>query len=120
MPGGDTFGVGVDIEDINRFELDRKDGLISKIFTKNEVRYCFGKAYPAQHLAARFAAKEAVMKAFASIGMKMPAYGDIEVVNEDDGVPKVLIKKKYDVSPQIKLSLSHSKGSAIAFSLIRL
>ena len=55
--------VGVDIEDIGRFrKLDQKSSgvFLKKVYTKNELDYCFQKSVPAQHLAVRFAGKEAV------------------------------------------------------------
>ena len=59
------MGLGVDIEDIDRFrklDLYEDKGFFSKIYTGDEISYCFSKDSPAQHLAVRFAGKEAVVK----------------------------------------------------------
>jgi holo-[acyl-carrier protein] synthase len=60
-----NFGIGVDIESIERFvKLDRaKDSrFLAKIFTEKELDYCFKYKSPAEHLAVRYAGKEAVIK----------------------------------------------------------
>ncbi|PLY01089.1 MAG: holo-[acyl-carrier-protein] synthase [Desulfuromonas sp.] len=58
-------GIGTDLARISRFEkfLDRKMAVIERIFTAGEIEYALAKKYPAPHLAARFAAKEAFLKA---------------------------------------------------------
>ena len=55
------FGVGVDIIEVDRIEdkLSRTPGLKDKLYTPVEIGYCESKKFPAQHYAARFAAKEA-------------------------------------------------------------
>ena len=88
--------VGVDIESILRFkDLDRNrsERFLSKIFTKKEIVYCFSKRYPAQHLAARFAGKEAVIKAIKSTKIKIPNLhlNNIEITNSKSGSPLVSI-----------------------------
>jgi len=59
------FEIGIDIQDIEPFRkktLENDGRFYERIFTVEEVEYCLAKADPAPHLAARFAAKEAVMK----------------------------------------------------------
>ena len=61
-------GIGVDIEDISRFTgkpFPENKGFYERIFTKKEIEYCLQKANPYQHFAARFCAKEAVIKALS-------------------------------------------------------
>lgn len=60
-----TRGVGMDLIEIARIEqaLDRRPRLADRIFTPDEQRYAAAKVRPGRHLAARFAAKEAVVKA---------------------------------------------------------
>ena len=58
--------VGVDIEEISRFEnktLENDSHFLYKIYTQNELDYCFSNAQPARHLAARFCAKEEIGRA---------------------------------------------------------
>lgn len=106
--------VGVDMEDTKRFML--KNGktppFFKKLFTSRETSYCLGKRFPEQHFAARFAAKEAVIKAIAGLGLKKPAYHDIEVGKRRDGVPVVRM-----ANVDISLSMSHTTKTAVAFVL---
>lgn len=109
-----ALSIGADIEEISRFnKLDKK--ILNKIFTEKELEYCFNKKNYSQHLAARFAGKEAVIKALSSFKEKINL-NDIEILNNRGKIPTVKLKnaKKYD----IKISLSHNKNNAIAFVLI--
>jgi holo-[acyl-carrier protein] synthase len=121
--------VGVDIESILRFkDLDRNrsERFLSKIFTKNEIDYCFSKRYPAQHLAARFAGKEALIKAIKSTKIKTVnlQLNNVEITNNVNGSPSVsinnykLINKNNILNMKFKISLSHSEDMAIAFALL--
>ena len=77
-------GIGVDIETIERFrntELIETKRPLKKIFTPNELVYCQDYADPAPHLAARFAAKEAIVKALASSGIIVNEFSKIEILN---------------------------------------
>ena len=58
------IGVGTDIAYIPRFK-DISQNAVKKILTVEETKYCFSKSKPEQHIAARFAAKESVIKAFS-------------------------------------------------------
>ncbi len=101
-------GIGIDIEDIHRFKarpLESYSSFYTKIFTVREIDYCSGKRNPYPHLAVRFAAKEALMKA---LGKKIANYRSIEVVFEDEK-PFVLWNKT-----RYTLSLSHDKDKAVA------
>ena len=112
-----NISIGTDIEEIKRFkELSReKDGAyLNKIFSENELDYCYSKANPAQHLTARFAGKEAVTKALSSLGLEPVPYDKIEVLNSDTGAPYVNI----DEDCSVKISLSHSGDNALAFVVI--
>ena|SRR3989338_1702509 len=113
------LGVGTDIEDISRFRnLDRKSNsdFLDKIFTKKELDYSFSKANPHQHLAARYAGKEAVVKALGSLGKQGIDYKDIEILNDGKGIPKVNFN--HDAQLNIRISLSHSNDRALAFAII--
>ncbi len=109
----DNFSVGVDIELISRFQdlsINKSKLFLSKIFTKAEIEYCFSKKNPAQHLAVRFAAKEAVVKAISYFGKENVPLNKIEVVKKNNGAPLIKL-----VGYNIRLSLSHCKDMAIAF-----
>lgn len=114
------FGVGTDIESVDRFNCDegKNQGYLNKIFTKKELKYCFGKKRPAEHLAVRFAAKEAAIKAFSSMEIHNLIYSDIEVQNHPNGQPYIVILAKINKKILIKASLSHCQDKALAFVLI--
>ena len=59
------IGIGIDLVDVQRFRtvLQRREKISERLFTKDELSYCNSAADPTERLAARFAAKEAVMKA---------------------------------------------------------
>lgn len=112
------MNIGVDIEDIKRFEektLEKDSAFLERIFTEKELKYCFQFNRPAPHLAARFCAKEAVVKAVSNIYKNTVSYNKIEILNYDNGAPYINIHvddlKKYNFS----VSLSHEKDKAIAF-----
>ena len=116
-------GTGVDIVEIPRMrEAVRKwgDNFISKIFTAREVKYSTSKRFSEQHFAARFAAKEAVVKAFGEPSKFPIRWTDIEVVNNTEGKPIIEFKgdalklKKIKKIDDIIVSMSHSKNYAIA------
>ena len=78
---GAVAGIGIDAVDIGRFRraLGRRPGLAERLFTDGERAYAAATVDPAPHLAVRFAAKEAVMKALGT-GIGGFALHDVEVV----------------------------------------
>ena len=90
-----NFGIGVDIEDIERFrsfDTHGRETLLNKIFTKSELEYCFSKRNATSHLAVRYAAKEAVMKALSAAGLEHVQFREIEIVFSERGVPLVKLE----------------------------
>ena len=79
--GAQVAGIGIDAVDIDRFRrvLGRRPALAKRVFTETERADAAGRGDPTQHLAARFAAKEAVMKALGT-GIGGFALHDVEVV----------------------------------------
>ena len=119
--GTNNFGIGIDLESIDRFtgpECNQNSALLNKIFTKAEQEYCFGKGAAASHLAARYAGKEAIVKALTSLGRVGLNYRDIEIISDKSGVPTVRINKAGFLDLQMQLSLSHCKDKAIAFAVV--
>lgn len=117
----DSVGVGVDIERIDRFKkpADEKDEkFLKRIYSQSELDYCLAHDLPYPHLAARYAGKEAVIKALSQIKIKGVYYHDIEIFTGDDDVPQVNIIRPGYSNLKIKLSLSHSDDNAIAFALV--
>jgi holo-[acyl-carrier protein] synthase len=117
-------GIGCDIEEINRFYLDKTtdEKFLIRIFTPAELDYCYSFQNPAPHLACRFCAKEAVVKAFCSIGEKSPEYRCIEIENYPNGVPFVTIRGTGDDRSSkrwgIRVCLSHSETMAMAVASV--
>ena len=117
------FGTGVDIVEVFRMRdaIDKwGDNFLKKVFTDREIRYANSKRFACQHFAARFAAKEAVVKAFGEPKKFPIKWTEIEVLNDDEGKPmikfhndalKLKTKKKID---SVILSMSHSKNYAVA------
>ena len=85
-------GTGVDITEVPRIQaaLDRfGDRFLRRVFTPDEVRYCLSKANSAERLAARFAAKEAGMKAIGTGLRHGVTWQDVEVVHLPGGRPSL-------------------------------
>lgn len=106
--------VGVDIEDISRF-INKSPEFLNRVFTALELDYCMKFARPESHLAARFCAKEAVIKALTALDIKNISMSDIEVYHNENKCPNIRILKKLDKDINFELSLSHDKTKAIAF-----
>jgi holo-[acyl-carrier protein] synthase len=104
--------LGADIVEIARIRslAKRNPRFLKRVFSDEEIAYCRGKKLQWQHFAVRFAAKEAVWKAFGDA--KGLSYRDITVSRDERGRPWVNVKGKKAKS--IKLSLSHSERYALA------
>lgn len=110
--------VGIDLLEIERLEraLTRRPRLAARLFTEAERAYAADRARPAQHLAARFCAKEAVAKALALDGW---SWQDIEVLPGDPAPGVALHGALADRAAGIELSLTHSRTMAGAVALAR-
>lgn len=111
-------GSGIDIVEIEKLEKAVKrwgDIFLKRVFTDIELAYSKKKRYPMQHLAARFAAKEAIFKAFndASLGWK-----DIEILNDDEGRPYCVFLNGKGKNKSVFVSISHVKTYAVASAII--
>jgi holo-[acyl-carrier protein] synthase len=118
-------GIGMDICDVRRMarELSLPDGgFRDSVFTPDEIAYCESRRNPAQHYAARFAAKEAVFKALGAPKPKMDvgSFREVEVTVSEEGPRHVALGGRLAALAQarhvggIHLSLSHDCGQAIA------
>ena len=85
--------VGIDLVDVKRFAaaLERRRQMSSRLFTEAELSYARSTADPHTRLAARFAAKEAVMKALG-VGLGACRFRDIEVVRRPNGRPELVLR----------------------------
>ena len=117
------LGTGVDIVEVFRMRdaIDKwGESFLGKIFTGKEIAYSNSRRFSSQHFAARFAAKEAVVKAFGEPRKSPIRWTDIEVLNDDEGKPVIEfhydalnLKNKKRIGNVI-VSMSHSKNYAIA------
>jgi len=117
----ENIGIGVDIEVIGRFlglTIEKDAAFLHKLFTEKELDYCFSYGNPPEHLAARYAGKEAIIKALSQLNRPVSNYREIEIVNDKRGVPGARILKEGFAGLDILLSLSHSKETAVAFTIV--
>lgn len=110
-------GLGIDLIEIERVEraLERRPGLRRRLFTQAELDYAEARARPGRHLAARFAAKEAVIK---SLGGPAVPPSSIEVV--PGGPPTIRLHGRAAElagDSAISISLTHSREAAAAVAL---
>ena len=86
-------GIGIDAVDVDRFRrlLARRPAAAARLFTEHEQGFGARWRDPAPHLAARFAAKEAVMKALG-VGIGAFAFRDVEVLSAPSGAPSLVLR----------------------------
>ena len=86
------IGIGIDTVEVERFRraLERRPGIADRLFTPAEQAYGRRQQDPSERLAARFAAKEAVMKALG-VGLGAFAFRDVEVVKAPSGAPSIAL-----------------------------
>jgi holo-[acyl-carrier protein] synthase len=120
-------GTGVDIIDIRRFRkvANKRGGrFLNRIFTTAELSYCDKKIDKIQHLAARFACKEAISKALKINWSKGLNWKEIEITNNRSGEPEARLTGQakevvdYLKIENISLSLSHCQDYAVAMAVI--
>jgi holo-[acyl-carrier protein] synthase len=120
-------GTGVDITEVSRIKAAVErfgDRFLERVFTPDEVRYCTAKANPAERLAARFAAKEAGMKALGTGLRHGITWHDVEVVRQLGGRPAVRFSgKAAEFAERLgckraHLSLTHTAEQAMAFVVL--
>ena len=116
------IGIGIDLVDIERFRrsLERTPSMRTRLFTEAELAYVAPKVDPVPSLAARFAAREAVMKA---LGLGLGAFGfhDVWVQRAESGQPSLVIEGRaaeLAAAAGVQrwhLSLTHSDSTAAAY-----
>src|SRR5688572_1936493 len=87
-----NHAIGIDIVEIKRLARVSKkwgDDFLNKIYTSREIAYSRSKRYPEQHLAARFAAKEALFKALGEVEREFVGWKNLEILNDNYGKPMV-------------------------------
>lgn len=120
--------IGVDIIEIERLEAAVKkfgQHFLERVFTSNELKRClYRKKFKYPELAARFAAKEAVAKAFGT-GRYGLFWKEIEITNDSLGKPEIILtgktlkKAQKQKIKKIYVTLSHTKNYSVAFVLFQ-
>jgi holo-[acyl-carrier protein] synthase len=127
MSDAAILGTGVDIIETARIQdsLDKYgERFLKRCFWPDEVAYCQRMKFPTLHIAARFAAKEAISKAFGTGIGKELGWRDIEIVKRDSGEPFVALHDKGEGLArrrgvtEIFVSLSHCREYAAAHAVI--
>ena len=122
-----TGTVGIDIVEIKRLaKVSRRwgKGFLNKVYTPKELAYARSKRYPEQHLAARFAAKEAIFKALGDVEREFVGWKNLEIVNDAYGRPhvhwhgKALVTKRRKRIREVLVSLSHTENYAVATAML--
>lgn len=116
------LGIGVDIESVARFQgltIENDSRFLNKIYRKDELTYCFSQKNPAQHLAARFAGKEAVIKAMSGSYDKICSINDVTIINRDNGAPIVKLPSTFVSNVSVHISFSHCQDKAVAFVVVQ-
>ena len=119
-------GIGTDIIEVNRMSerLKKEHGFISSIFTPLEIEYCEKFKFKAQNYAARFAAKEAFLKAIGTGWRNGLSFNQIEITNNHLGKPEINVTgKAREIIDEMKIknihvSLTHSDEYSVATVII--
>jgi holo-[acyl-carrier protein] synthase len=121
------LGVGMDIVETKRIadSIERfGDRFLHRVFLEGEVAYSQSMKFPQLHLAARFAAKEAISKAFGTgIGREL-GWRDLEIIREASGAPRVQLHGRAEAYAKargvqaIHVSLSHTAEYGAASAVI--
>jgi holo-[acyl-carrier protein] synthase len=122
-----VLGIGIDIVETERIEQSLKrfgDRFLKRVYHPAEIAYARSMKFPALHLAARFAAKEAISKAFGTGIGKRLGWTDMEIRRKDSGEPYVVLHgkgaalaKQRGVA-QVLVSLSHCKAYSAANAIL--
>jgi len=126
-PGGIVLGLGSDFVEVARIRqaMERHgERFLKRVFTAEEQRYCLALAHPFPHLAARFAAKEAVSKAFTTGLGQWLRWTSIGVVHGERGEPLVELDEQGQQllarlgGHRVLLTLSHTTEHAMAVAIL--
>jgi holo-[acyl-carrier protein] synthase len=121
------LGTGIDIIEVARIKASHDqfgERFLRRILRPAEIEYCLSHRQPAPFLAARFAAKEAISKAFGTGLGKLLGWQDMEVGRKETGEPFVILHDKglellkQRGGARIHLSLSHTEHHAAAMAIL--
>jgi holo-[acyl-carrier protein] synthase len=121
------LGIGTDIIEVARIEASHAkfgERFLNRILLPGEIAYCLSHRKPGPFLAARFAAKEAISKAFGTgIGASL-SWLDLEIMRRDSGEPYVVLHNggielfRARRATQLLISLSHTQVHAVAMAVL--
>lgn len=121
------LGIGIDLIEVERIENSRQkygERFLNRILLPAEASYCLSHKFPGPHLAARFAAKEAISKAFGTgIGAQL-SWLDMEIARKETGEPFVILHGKAlellarRGARSIHITLSHTQKHATALAIL--
>ncbi len=121
------LGIGIDVVEVERIgsSMDEfKEKFVNRIFTKAEQEYCESQKRPVIHYAGRFAAKEAIAKAFGTGIGKEISWLDMEILRQPSGEPRVNMSGGGGKDAEmlkvvdIKISLTHAEHYAAANAVV--
>lgn len=119
-------GIGTDLVEIHRIEekLQRSTDFKTHVFSAGEIAYCEKQRNPCMHFAARWAVKEAFLKAFGVRFIGNHRLSEVEIQHDETGKPSVVLtgKTKLDFEERqlahIHVSISHTDQYALAYIII--
>jgi len=121
------LGVGIDIIEVTRIAASHEkfgERFVNRILLPDEIAYCRSHKHPAPFLAARFAAKEAISKAFGTgIGASL-GWQDMEIRRKESGEPYVVLHGKGEElfkarkAKRLLVSISHTQNYAAAMAML--
>jgi holo-[acyl-carrier protein] synthase len=122
----EIVGIGTDIVEclrIGRMIEQHGELFLTRVYTEREIRYCQARKRATEHFAGRWAAKEAIFKCLGTGWRKGLAWTEIEVRNDHQGKPRVLlcgaakdVAQRLGIS-DIHVSISHCRAYATAYAL---
>jgi holo-[acyl-carrier protein] synthase len=122
----DIVGIGTDIIEclrVGRMIEQHGELFLARVYTEREIRFCQSRKRATEHFAARWAAKEAILKAIGTPWRRGMEWTDIEVIQEPGAVPKVVLTGATQDLAQnlhvgdILLSIAHCRAYATAYAI---
>jgi holo-[acyl-carrier protein] synthase len=122
----DIIGIGTEIVEclrVGRMIEQHGEVFLARVYTEREVRYCQARRRAIEHFAARWAAKEAILKALGTPWRRGIEWTDLEIEEDSAGAPQVLLggaTKELACNlrvANILLSLAHCRAYATAYAI---